>query len=354
MRADPIILVTGGGGFVGSRFAEIIFLTRFAQARVGIRSWAGAARVARFPLDIVPCDVLDPRQIAEAMSGVNIVVHCAVGDGEVIVDGTRNVLQAAVRAGVARVIHLSSAEVYGPHVSGRVDEMWPFMPTGNSYADAKIEAERLVWQHSARGLPVTVFRPSVVYGPWSEQWTAALAQRLQSGRWSRYERYGDGTCNLVYVDDLVALALKSIDDDNATGQAFNVGGPDFLTWNEYFDRFNAAMGRPPLKLRSAPRAKFRSIVTGALGGAARAVRARHGNALKRLREQGGLAAAGMQELKGWLRTNPSSAELGQVYNRKAIYDWSKAESMLGYRPAVDLDLGLRLSVDWLRYAGSLN
>src|SRR5436190_22243716 len=107
MKADRVVLVTGGGGFVGSRFSEIIFLTRFARLRIGVRSWVGAARAARFPVDIVLCDVLDRPQIAEAMKGVNDVVHCAIGDRQVIVDGTRNVLEAASRAGVARVIHTS-------------------------------------------------------------------------------------------------------------------------------------------------------------------------------------------------------------------------------------------------------
>ena len=97
MPADRVILVTGGGGFVGSRFSEIMFLTRFARPRVGVRNWAGAARAARFPLDIVLCDVLDRRQVAEAMKGVSVVVHCAVGGRQVIVDGTRNVLEAASR-----------------------------------------------------------------------------------------------------------------------------------------------------------------------------------------------------------------------------------------------------------------
>jgi nucleoside-diphosphate-sugar epimerase len=352
--ADRVVLVTGGGGFVGSRFSEVIFLTRVARARVGVRSWAGAARAARFPLDVVLCNVLDRRQVAEAINGVNVVVHCAVGGREVIVDGTRNVLEAAARAGVARVIYVSTAEVYGPHVSGRIDETWPCTPSGSAYADAKIESEKLVWAYGARGLPVTVFRPSIVYGPWSEQWTAALAQRLQSGRWMRYARYGDGTCNLVYVDDLVAAALQSIHEDKAVGQAFNVGGPDLLTWNEYFDRFNAALGLQPLKVRSAPRAKVRSMMTAAVHRAARLVLARHGEAVMRIHERGGVAAAGMKRLKRWSSTNPSPTELERLYSRQAIYDWSKAERLLGWRPAIDLDRGLRLSTDWLRYAGLLN
>ena len=299
--------------------------------------------------------MLDVRQLAAAMHGVDVVVHCAVGDERVIVEGTRNVLEVAARNQVSQVLHISTAEVYGSDVSGRVDETRPCTTTGSPYARAKAEAERLVWQYSSRGLPVTIFRPSIVYGPWSDQWTAALAERLRSGRWRRYARYGEGTCNLVYVDDLVAVALSSIRSDDAAGQAFNVGGADLVTWNEYFDRFNQAMGLPPLEVRSAQRTKAKSIAAGAVRTAAQLLLARHRTILRDLSERGGWASAGMQwhQTVG-LHTNPSSTELEDLYSRKAIYDWSKARRLLDYRPAVDLDRGLRLSVEWLRYAGFLN
>ena len=351
--AERVILVTGGGGFIGNRFVEVIHLTGFGRVRVGVRRWASAARAARFPIDIVLCDVLDVRQLAAAMHGVDVVVHCAVGDERVIVEGTRNVLEAAAGHQVSRVLHISTAEVYGSEVSGRVDETRPCTTTGSPYANAKSQAERLVWEHSSRGLPVTVFRPSIVYGPWSDQWTAALAERLRSGRWRRYARYGEGTCNLVYVDDLVTAALSSIRSDSAVGQAFNVGGADLVTWNEYLDRFNQAMGLPPLEVRSAQGAKVKSIAAGAVRGTAQLLLSRHGPMLRDLSERGGWMSAGMKGIKRWINTNPSSAELENLYSRRAIYDWSKARRLLGYRPAFDLDRGLRLSVDWLQYAGLL-
>jgi nucleoside-diphosphate-sugar epimerase len=352
--AKPVILVTGGGGFIGNRFVEVIHLTGFGRVRVGVRRWASAARAARFPIDIVLCDVLDGGQIAAAMRGVDVVVHCAVGDERVIVEGTRNVLEAAACNQVSRVLHISTAEVYGANVSGRVDETRPCTTTGSPYANAKSEAERLVWEYSSLGLPVTVFRPSIVYGPWSEVWTAALAERLRSGRWRRYERYGEGTCNLVYVDDLVAAALSSIHADGAAGQAFNVGGGDLVTWNEYFDRFNRAMGLPPLEARSAQGTKAKSLAAGAVRTTAQLVLRRHRTILRDLSDRGGWVSAAITGLKRWVNTNPSSTELDDLYSRQAIYDWSKAARLLGYRPAFNLDRGLRHSVDWLRYAGLLN
>ena len=106
MSAERVILVTGGGGFIGNRFVEVIHLTGFGRVRVGVRRWASAARAARFPIEIVLCDVLDDRQIAAAMHGVDVVVHCAVGDERVIVEGTRNVLEAGrAQSGVARASH---------------------------------------------------------------------------------------------------------------------------------------------------------------------------------------------------------------------------------------------------------
>ena len=348
-----VILVTGGSGFIGNRFAEVIFLTRFARVRIGVRTWSGAARAARFPMNVVLCDVLDRDQVSAAMKSVSVVVHCAVGDERVIVDGTRNVLEAATQAGVSRVIHLSTAEVYGSDVSGRVDETCRLTGDGSAYALAKVQAERLVWEYSARGLPVTVFRPSIVYGPWSDQWTAALAERLQSGRWRRYAGYGDGTCNLVYVDDLVAAALSSLHSEHAVGQAFNVCGPDVVTWNEYFERFNTVIGFPRLNVESAASAKAKSMVIGTVRSIAQVGLARYGDALMKVYERGGWLAPIMRGTKRWLNSSPSTAQLESLYSRKAIYDWSKAVHLLGYRPAFDLDRGLRLSVDWLRYAGVL-
>ena len=95
------------------------------------------------------------------------------------------------------------------------------------------------------------------------------------------------------------------------------------------------------------------MMTGAFRAAARVALARCGEPLRRIQQRGGPIAAGMKRLKAWLNTRPSSIELERVYSRQAIYDWSKAERLLDYRPSVGIDQGLRYSVDWLRYAGLL-
>jgi nucleoside-diphosphate-sugar epimerase len=259
MTTSGTTLVTGATGFIGGRVVEALHQAG-RPFRAGLRSWSSAARVARLGAPLVPCDVLNPDQVAGAMDGVDAIVHCAMGDSEVIVRGTQNVLAAALHAGVRQVIHLSSAEVYGD-VSGRIDESAPLAQEGESYALAKIQAEGVCSDYVGRGLAVVVLRPSVVYGPYSSFWSTELAQRLQSGRWRLFERHGQGNCNLVYVDDLVRAMLLLLGRRTVAGGVYNVVGPDALTWNDYFSAYNTALGFAPLGVKSAGGA---SLVSGAL------------------------------------------------------------------------------------------
>ena len=92
------ILVTGAGGFIGCRVVEFLHLSGWASPRAGVRRWSSAARLGRLPVDIIQCNVTDPAQVATAVEGVDAIVHCAVGDRSVTVDGTRNLLEAAQRS----------------------------------------------------------------------------------------------------------------------------------------------------------------------------------------------------------------------------------------------------------------
>ena len=96
------------------------------------------------------------------------------------------------------------------------------------------------------------------------------------------------------------------------------------------------------------------MVAGVFRRATGAVLNRYGESVMRVYERGGPLASAMKHVKGRLNSQPSSTEFEELYNRKAIYDTSKVRRVLGWRPAFDLDHGLRLSIDWLKYAGLLN
>jgi nucleoside-diphosphate-sugar epimerase len=245
MSEQRTILVTGAGGFIGGRMVEAMHLLEAGTVRAALRRWATGARIGRLPIEMVKCDIRDPSQVREAMRGVTHVVHCAVGEHSSTVDGTRVLLEGAAEAGVQRVVHLSTVDVYGD-ADDTVDETHPLTVTGRAYGDSKIEAERVCQELASEGLPVTILRPTLVHGPFSATWTISYAQRLQRRPWLVPESDAQGVCNLVYVDDLVGAVLAAFDADAPPGEAFNINGPERPTWHEYFAGLNDAMGLPTL------------------------------------------------------------------------------------------------------------
>jgi len=344
------VLVTGAGSFIGGRVVEMAYLSGFAKVISGLRRWSSAARIARFPVDIKLCDVLDPEQLAESMKGVDAVVHCAVGDRQVTVEGTNNVLSAAYGVGVKRVVHMSTAEVYG-NVRGEVDETFPCTSMKDEYGDAKIEAERICWEYYAKGLPVLVLRPSIVYGPFGTQFTVRLAQRLCEGRLGDMKDSADGLCNLVYVDDLVYCIFRSIRSDRSVGQAFNVNGPDKVTWNDYFREFAATLGIQKLKEIKPTESRVKSTAHDLLQPVAAFVGGHYGGTILRTGRKLGLEKR-IEKLRSFLKATPTNFEL-QLYRRKAYFPYAKAANMLGYSPRYDMASGLKLCVKWLAHEGHL-
>jgi nucleoside-diphosphate-sugar epimerase len=350
--AESKILVTGASGFIGGRIVERLALDHDTAVRAMVRSWSRAARVARFGIDIVAADMMVPDQATVAIRGITHVIHCAYTDDPlVVVEGTRNMLSAALGAGVQRFVYLSTAEVYGPHAAGTIDETRPVERRGNRYADAKIDAEALCREFGRRGLAVTILRPSIVYGPFGKAWTCNIAKRLQSGRWGEFQKYGDGFCNAVYVDDLLSAILLALEHEAAPGNTFNINGPEVVTWNEYFRRFNDALKLPGLTTKTAARSAIRTAAIAPLMRIADAMMARFGDRLLKIYLRGGMVSRQMQRVKTLLQATPSQRELSDLYCRRAIYTDGKAREELGYSARFDLARGLTLSALWLTTGG---
>lgn len=345
MKTEETILVTGASGFIGGWLAEALYLNGAAHVRAGIRNWASAARLARFPTEIVLCDILDKAQIAQAMTGVTCVIHCAKGADWTIIDGTRNMLDMALKVGVKRFVHLSTADVYG-NPSGEIDETIPYQYTGNSYGDSKIEAEKLCWDYYRRGLPITVIRPSIVYGPFSKNWTVRFAHNLQSGNWGIFEGYGEGICNLIYIADLVSGILLASRHERAVGEAFNLNGPELITWNQYFQRFNTALGLPELTFISPRNAKFRTTIMEPVRVSAKFSLAHFEGPLRWISQRFRHARELMKSVEKSIKTAPRLTELS-LFNRNAIYLTTKAKEMLGYEPRFHVDAGLKMTIRWM-------
>jgi nucleoside-diphosphate-sugar epimerase len=344
--------VTGASGFIGGRVVERLALERVECVRALVRKWSRAARVAKFRIEIVAGDIMSASDAAAAMEGVTHVVHCAFGDApEVIVEGTRTLLQAALDAGVTRFVYVSTAEVYGAQAAGNVDESTVTNHTGRTYGDAKIDAETLCREFGKRGLSTTIVRPAIVYGPFGRSWTVGVAKRLQSGLWSEFEGYGDGMCNAIYVDDLVSAILLAADHPDAAGETFNVNGGEVVTWNEYFRRMNSAMSLPPLMKRSASQSARRTALMGRVETVIRSLVGRFEDRLMEIYLRGGFTSRIMKRVKTMFDSTPSTGELEDLYSRRAVYVDDKARRVLGYQPRYDLQRGIAMSVLWMSRSG---
>jgi len=348
-RADlGKVLVTGGGGFVGGRICEVLHAMG-VDVRAGLRRWGSAARIGRSPVDLALCDVMDPASLDGALEGVSRVVHCAVGDRQVTVEGTRNVLTAAKRARLERVVHISTIDVYG-NASGEVAESSPFVVTGKDYGDSKIQAERVCADFIADGLPVAILRPTLIYGPFSESWTIEWASRLQARPWLLSNDDCQGICNLVYVDDVARAVRLALAHEAAVGEAFNVNGPDRPTWQEYFNALAGALNLPPLSPQSKAASHLSAHVMQPVRNLAKFLLAHFEDPIMAVYQRSSLAKKVMLFAENTIKKTPTTGEF-DLLTRRASFPTGKAAERLGFEPRIDMATGIGYSVAWLRQHG---
>ncbi len=345
------VLVTGGTGFVGCRLVEHLFLECNAKVRVLVHNWASASWVSRMPVELVEGDVTDYPSLLAAAKDCSIIFHLASGPGDqgdyraTHVDGTRNVLQAARELETDRVVHVSSVVVHGPDPEGTLTEDSPFISTGRAYADTKIEAEEIVKSSiDEHNLPVTIIRPTFVWGPRGGQFTLGVVRSMRNGTFALLDN-GQAKCPAVYVDNLVDVMLLAALKDEAVGESFLVADSEERTWHEYFNGYAGMIGMS--RLRSIPASAWyvkRAVwLVDRLGDVGILL---GGNPAPIWRRAIRRAA---RELLQWLgrRGIPASWHL-KIYSRPGGVSIDKARRLLGYQPKVDLSEGMAAIEAWLR------
>lgn len=249
------VFLTGGTGLLGSHLAQE--LRKHGHEVVALhRRTADTLVLEEAECELVEGDIRDDAEaLAPLMDGCSHVVHSAAlvyAGGAwpkvraVNVDGTRNIFTAARHAGVAHGVHVSSVAVYG-NVNGPVDETAPTdsdLPPNDLYARSKREAEEVVRGiEEKRGFPVTILRPSAVYGERDRLMAPAIRELLKL---PLVPLFGSARNALpvVYAGN-VAIATRIALEAGKPAATYNVGLDHPLTQRQLMEWLAAGLGMTP-------------------------------------------------------------------------------------------------------------
>ncbi len=226
-----MILVTGATGFVGGHLVRRLRHDGI-KVRAVVRRPSKAIELADLGVEVVPGDINDRDSLDEAATGCDRVIHLVgiIQEGRgftfrsVHVDGTRNVLAAAKRAGVKQFFHQSAL---GTREHAK-----------SEYHKTKWEAEGLV---KSSGLAYTILRPSLIYGP-GDLFTIRLAEMIR--RSPVLPVIGSGTSKIqpIYIDDVTACIAKVVTGEAFLNRTFEIGGPEQLNYETVTKEIASVLG----------------------------------------------------------------------------------------------------------------
>jgi nucleoside-diphosphate-sugar epimerase len=324
------ILVTGATGFTGSHLAE-----RLARGghrvRALVRDPERCGELRDWGVELAVGDLRDPESLNRAASGTDVIYHIAAlfrpenvsrkEMWEANALGTRNLLEAGIKAGVQRFVHCSTVGVHGDVKNPPADEDAPYAP-GDRYQESKTEGERIVLDYMREGrLPIAVFRPGGIYGPRDLRFLK-LIRPIANGR---FVMLGSGNIRyqMIYVDDLVDGILLCGTRPNAVGNVYILTGEESLTLNELVRTIAEVLEVRPPRLRLPVTPVY-------------------------------LAGLACELVCKPFGINPPLYRRRVDFFRKTRwFDVSKAARELDFHPKTDLRTGIRLTVDWYRQHGYL-
>jgi len=324
-----LALVTGGNGFVGAHVVRAL-LARGDRVRVLVRKGADRAALDGCDVEFALGDLRDRESIERAVAGCEEVYHVAadyrlwVPDPDAMyaanVDGTRNVIEAARRAGARRIVHTSTVGALGIPARGIGTEDTPVSIDDmvGPYKRSKFMAERVAVDAARDGAPVVIVNPSTPVGPLDLKPTPT-GRIIVDFLNRRMPAFVDTGLNLADVEDVARGHLLAA-EHGRVGEKYILGGEN-LTLKEMLDRLARLSGLP------APRVRLPYAV--AFG-----------------------FALGAEAVSRVLTHRAPRASLTEVrMSRKHMFfDSSKARRELGYLPG-PVDNALARAIEFFRRSG---
>ena len=226
------VLVTGADGFIGSHLVELL-VEKGHDVTCFVYKEDDRGNLKNLPVKRVFGDIRNQADIEKAMQGCEGVFHLAAAMNDpkfndayfhqINVDGTRNVMEAALKCNIKKVVHMSSI------VSVKDDERVADENSVHSgifdgpYAETKYLGEKVALEYAKKGVPVTIAMPTVVFGPRAHAMSGFFKMHLQPK--IRFASYLDTRLNIIYVKDIAKGLLLAM-EKGKQGEKYILGGPE--------------------------------------------------------------------------------------------------------------------------------
>jgi nucleoside-diphosphate-sugar epimerase len=251
--AEKKILVTGGAGLIGNELIKQLLGTGEKVKAICHRAPIPFSHPS---LEMVQCDILDVPALEEVMEGITHVYHCAAlvsydtKDKEPLlkinIEGTANVVNACIDAGVEKLVHVSSVAALGRLRTEEIvtEKMnWTDQTSNSTYGKSKYYGEMEVWRGIGEGLKAVIVNPSLILG--GDNWETGSSAIFKTA-YHEFKWYTDGVSGFVDVRD-VARAMILLMNSEITSERFILNGEN-LSYREIFSSIAKCFGkRPPSK-----------------------------------------------------------------------------------------------------------
>jgi len=316
-------LITGATGFIGSHLAEEL-RKRGYEVSCLVRKTSDLAWLDGINAMMIEGDCSDKNSLHNSVTGQDYIFHlagltkacCKEQFDAVNAKGTENLIGAVAESnpGIKRFVYLSSLSAFGPKVYGHLPKEDEEPHPVSDYGNSKLQGEYAVLKYAGR-LPVSILRPSAVYGPRDREFFR-LFKMIEKGI---MPYWGEGHTSLIYVDDLINAVILASDSEGTAGQVFFVSDGTPYSNSEIINEIASALDVRVRKIR-VPKSFLPAI---------------------------GFFNEKISKMVG-KNTMINSDKIKELMYPEWVCDIAKARSELCFQPRVDIKKGIKWTADWYR------
>lgn len=324
------ILVTGATGFTGANLVRRLLDLGHQVTMLDLNDNEIGREFQARSAKMIVGSVVDAGIVDSAARGQDVIFHLAAAFRKINTPaaeylavnggGTRNVLAAAERHGVAKIVHCSTAGVHGGKEPKPWNEDSPIGPD-DIYQETKWSGEEVCQEYIGRGMDITIVRPTSEYGPGDVYGMRFLFKMVKTGRFIMFGP-GTGTVHPIYIDNLVDLFLLAMENPVSKGRVYLAGDLAPVSLNNLVKTAGKAL-RVDVKITHLP-------------------------LLSALYYAGWATEIICKPFK---INPPLFRRRVHWFQNNRAYDISRVRNELAYTPRVGLEEGLRRTGEWYRSQG---